>query len=347
MKVIYREVGGITSAINRDMSPDEMTRVIAARAIAKAEKHTTTTANESEIAANKKNKRFLPRETVAKIGERLKSTRRVADRDDPSLSLNKITQETDVSPLFQKDKQKRASKFRAFFTRLPNSMVQRRALGGPILHKILNRKERTALDQGTSLLQKGFSIEELFSRGNGQGQLMGSAFRKKMRKNPHDKTLFRGGTFDIRQFESLNVGDILPIPGSRSFSTDPLIGERFAGMNSPGGDYRRLTNIVREFNPKTGIKQMNIKTPGSYAEEDAMMREMRIDAINSWRQARGSQKNPEARNSAREEYDSLKAMVERNVTGPVRFVCYSDRDIPGVETVRLKPGFEGDRKSVV
>ena len=38
---------------------------------------------------------------------------------------------------------------------------------------------------------------------------------------------------------------------------------------------------------------------------------------------------------------NLKAMVERNVTGPVRFVCYSDRNIPGVETVRLRPGFEG------
>ena len=38
---------------------------------------------------------------------------------------------------------------------------------------------------------------------------------------------------------------------------------------------------------------------------------------------------------------NLKAMVERNVSEPVRFVCYSDRNIPGVETVRLKPGFNG------
>jgi hypothetical protein len=38
---------------------------------------------------------------------------------------------------------------------------------------------------------------------------------------------------------------------------------------------------------------------------------------------------------------NLKAMVERNTTVPFRFVCYSDRNIPGVEIVRLKPGFDG------
>ena len=38
---------------------------------------------------------------------------------------------------------------------------------------------------------------------------------------------------------------------------------------------------------------------------------------------------------------NLKSMVERNTTVPFRFVCYSDKTIPGIETVRLKPGFDG------
>lgn len=38
---------------------------------------------------------------------------------------------------------------------------------------------------------------------------------------------------------------------------------------------------------------------------------------------------------------NLKSMVERNTTVPFRFVCYSDKDIPGIETKRLKPGIEG------
>ena len=38
---------------------------------------------------------------------------------------------------------------------------------------------------------------------------------------------------------------------------------------------------------------------------------------------------------------NLKAMVERNTTVPFRFVCYSDKNIPGIETKRLKPGIEG------
>lgn len=38
---------------------------------------------------------------------------------------------------------------------------------------------------------------------------------------------------------------------------------------------------------------------------------------------------------------NLKAMVERNTTVPFRFVCYSDKNIPGIETKRLKPGVEG------
>ena len=38
---------------------------------------------------------------------------------------------------------------------------------------------------------------------------------------------------------------------------------------------------------------------------------------------------------------NLKAMVERNTTIPHKFVCYSDRGVPGVETRILKPGYEG------
>jgi len=38
---------------------------------------------------------------------------------------------------------------------------------------------------------------------------------------------------------------------------------------------------------------------------------------------------------------NLKSMVERNTTVPFRFVCYSDKDIPGIETMKLKPGFDG------
>jgi len=38
---------------------------------------------------------------------------------------------------------------------------------------------------------------------------------------------------------------------------------------------------------------------------------------------------------------NLKAAIDRNTTNDVRFVCYSDRNLPGIETKRLRPGFEG------
>lgn len=38
---------------------------------------------------------------------------------------------------------------------------------------------------------------------------------------------------------------------------------------------------------------------------------------------------------------NLKSMVERNTTVPFRFVCFSDKTIPGIETKRLKSGIEG------
>lgn len=38
---------------------------------------------------------------------------------------------------------------------------------------------------------------------------------------------------------------------------------------------------------------------------------------------------------------NLKAAVERNTTVPHKFVCYSDRKIPNVETRILRPGYEG------
>ena len=38
---------------------------------------------------------------------------------------------------------------------------------------------------------------------------------------------------------------------------------------------------------------------------------------------------------------NLKAGVERNTTIPFNFVCYTDQNIPGIETRRLKPGFDG------
>ncbi len=38
---------------------------------------------------------------------------------------------------------------------------------------------------------------------------------------------------------------------------------------------------------------------------------------------------------------NLKAMVERNATIPFKFVCYSDKGIPGIETRILRPGYEG------
>ena len=38
---------------------------------------------------------------------------------------------------------------------------------------------------------------------------------------------------------------------------------------------------------------------------------------------------------------NLKAMVERNTTVPHKFVCYSDRKLPSIETRILKPGWEG------
>lgn len=38
---------------------------------------------------------------------------------------------------------------------------------------------------------------------------------------------------------------------------------------------------------------------------------------------------------------NLKSMVERNTTVPHRFICLSDRQIEGVETKNLRPGFSG------
>lgn len=38
---------------------------------------------------------------------------------------------------------------------------------------------------------------------------------------------------------------------------------------------------------------------------------------------------------------NLKASIERNTTVPHKFVCYTDRSIPNVETKILKPGYEG------
>lgn len=38
---------------------------------------------------------------------------------------------------------------------------------------------------------------------------------------------------------------------------------------------------------------------------------------------------------------NLKAAIDRNTTNDIRFVCYSDRNLPGIETKRLRPGFEG------
>ena len=38
---------------------------------------------------------------------------------------------------------------------------------------------------------------------------------------------------------------------------------------------------------------------------------------------------------------NLKAMVERNTTIEHKFICYSDKAIPGVETKILRPGYEG------
>jgi hypothetical protein len=38
---------------------------------------------------------------------------------------------------------------------------------------------------------------------------------------------------------------------------------------------------------------------------------------------------------------NLKSMVERNTTRPHQFVCFSDRQIKGIATVPLRPGFDG------
>lgn len=38
---------------------------------------------------------------------------------------------------------------------------------------------------------------------------------------------------------------------------------------------------------------------------------------------------------------NLKSMVERNTTVPHQFVCFSDRELEGIKTVKLIPGYEG------
>ena len=38
---------------------------------------------------------------------------------------------------------------------------------------------------------------------------------------------------------------------------------------------------------------------------------------------------------------NLKSMVERNTTVPHQFVCFSDRELEGITTVKLIPGYEG------
>jgi len=38
---------------------------------------------------------------------------------------------------------------------------------------------------------------------------------------------------------------------------------------------------------------------------------------------------------------NLKSMIERNTTVPHKFVCFSDRELEGIRTVKLIPGYEG------
>jgi hypothetical protein len=38
---------------------------------------------------------------------------------------------------------------------------------------------------------------------------------------------------------------------------------------------------------------------------------------------------------------NLKSMVERNTTVPHKFVCFSDRKLKGITTMKLQPGYEG------
>lgn len=181
---------------------------------------------------------------------------------------------------------------------------------GGIVRQIMSKSELQGSRQGLEMIQRGSSIDKLLGNKYLDPNII-AGLRKRVTTSPHEKMLFRGGTLGIEDFAKINVGDIIPIPGSKSYSTDPLLAERFANMNMPGGDYRILEKIFQDVGPM-GNPVLNSKRASSFEDEAALMREMRIDAIESYRKARDSKQNPAARDAAIREYDELNNILKKD-----------------------------------
>ena len=129
-------------------------------------------------------------------------------------------------------------------------------IGG--LMQILTRVEQAALPEATRLLQSGFNINTFKQRlASGKSsvaldklstqqipaeelRLYVNALRKKQTGTVHDMMLHRGTSMDMKQFNSLNPGDIFDIPGTSSFSSSRGVAANFASMNRIGGEKRSV-----------------------------------------------------------------------------------------------------------
>ena len=185
-------------------------------------------------------------------------------------------------------------------------MVQQFALGGQVLRQIMSKKERESSIKALESIQKGFRVDDMSSMV-GPEALTG--LRKRVLPSAHDKTLYRGHTMGIDDFEKIMIGETVSVPGSQSYSVDPLVAERFANMNMPGGDYRRIDRFFDEINPKTGVMQRQRQIGQSFEEESAIIRQRRIDALENFRQGLGKTRNPAEREAARARSKELNEMI--------------------------------------
>jgi TP901 family phage tail tape measure protein len=186
-------------------------------------------------------------------------------------------------------------------------MVQQFALGGQVLRQIMSKKEREASIVALEKIQKGFSLDKMESMV-GPDALAG--LRKRALPSAHDKTLYRGHNINIDDFERIMVGETISVPGSQSYSADPFVAERFANMNMPGGDYRRISRTFQKVNPKTGMKQTNFEIGEGFEQEAAVIRQIRIDALEDFRQGLGKLKNPVEREAALARYKELDEIIK-------------------------------------
>ena len=161
-------------------------------------------------------------------------------------------------------------------------LVQGFAGGGPVgLMQILTRAEQTALPKATEMLQKGFNRSIL------EGEQL-SALRKKQTGLIHDTKMFRGGRYN---WDALEVGQTITIPGSRSWSTREDVADTFRSMHTLGAEKRSATisnNTLRDagINPETFGRSdaYGMFRVATNREEELLLN--RVERINQQRRGR-------------------------------------------------------------